>query len=176
MELDTMNIELIQQALRSGIPSDIENLLNNESTVFWVDWREEDDAIVRYCEQILQTGQLDAEMIDIEDDPGFELYIVFGEKRSCVPLVIGTEDRHITLHSLNQVLSPDYEIRFFTASYGSDTLAFVPLSASDWQSLEQEFGPALQQHFMRIEAKPNLFTDPIRVPKSNRHKWWQFWK
>ncbi|WP_228277599.1 hypothetical protein [Acinetobacter dispersus] len=39
-------------------------------------------------------------------------------------------DRDTTLKALNQILQPDYEIRFCMASDGSDTLAFLPLPSS----------------------------------------------
>jgi hypothetical protein len=41
---------------------------------------------------------------------------------------------------LNEVLKPDYEIRLCANSLGSDTLAFLPLSAKQWMDLEDEFG------------------------------------
>ena len=169
-----MSIDALRKTLQTGTPAALDALMDDESVVFWVDWREEDDAIVRYCEQILQTGHLDAEIVEIEAEPGFELYIVFRGERHRVPLVIGAEDRHITLYSLNRVLAPEYEIRFCVASNGSDTLAVIPLRADDWHSLESQFGNKVQQHFMAIAEKPNLFTDPICPPSDGSRKWWQF--
>jgi hypothetical protein len=138
----------------------VEELLADQDVVFWVDWREEDDAIVGYCEDILQTGTLAAEVLEIEEDPGFEMYLDYGDRREKVPLVGGDEDRHITIHALNQIFKPDYEIRVCIDSNGMDTLAFLPLPAADWAELEARFGDRVQARFRKIEERPNLFTDP----------------
>lgn len=48
-------------------------MLADEDNVFLVDWREEDDAIVASCEDILNTGDLAAEVVEVDADPGFEM-------------------------------------------------------------------------------------------------------
>jgi len=143
-------------------PSDenVSALLDDDGAVFLVDWREEDDAIIAYCESILRTGSLSAEVVDIDADPGFELYIEYAGKRTRVPLVVGPEDRHLTLYSLNQILAPDYEVRVCVDSQGSDTLAFLPLRATHWSELERTYGAKVTEHFRRIADKPNFFTEP----------------
>lgn len=166
------------------IPSSVEQLLQNESdeavealfadeqSVFAVDWRADDDGIVGSCEEILRTGELSAEVVEVEHDRGFELYISYRNKRVKVPLVTGTEDRHITLHALNESLKPAYEIRVCVDSNGSDTLVFLPLAAADWSTLEMRFGEKVGRHFRRIEARPNLFTDVwgVEVPENVQKK------
>jgi hypothetical protein len=150
----------VEQLLSTESESAVESMLADRGHVFLVDWREEDEAIVQYCEDILQTGDLAAELVEIDADPGFEIYISHRGKRVKVPLVVGPEDRHITLYALNEMLKPAYEIRVCVDSNGSDTLAFLPLSAADWLDLESRFGPKVAKHFRRIEQRPNLFTDP----------------
>jgi hypothetical protein len=149
----------VEQLLSGESESAVETMLAGQDHVFLVDWREEDDAIVGYCEDILKTGDLAAELIEIDADPGFEIYILHGANRVKVPLVVGPEDRHITLHTLNELLKPAFEIRVCVDSNGSDTLAFLPLSASDWSALEGRFGANVAKHFRRIEQRPNLFTE-----------------
>lgn len=149
----------VDQLLQSPSETTLAALLDDRAAVFWVDWREEDDAIVADCETVLHTGSLFAELTPTEADPGFEIHIGYIGKRTRVPLRGGPEDRHITLHTLNQALSPDYEIRVCVDSLGGDTLAFVPLSTADWSTLESTYGARVAKHFRKIEAKPNLFTD-----------------
>jgi hypothetical protein len=136
----------------------IQAMLDDQKSVFLVDWREEDDAIVGYCEEILKTGALSAEIVDI-DGPGFAGYLTFRGKRVRFPWVVGTEDRHITLHTLNEVLMPEFEIRVCVDSNGSDTLAFLPLSGEDWKALEAAHGERVAKHFRKIKERPNLFTE-----------------
>ncbi len=149
----------VEELLRTNSEEAVERLLADHDTVFWVDWREEDDAIVRYCEDILRTGDLSAEVADIDADPGFEMYISYRGQRTKVPLVEGLADRHITLHTLNQLLKPAFEIRVCADSNGMDTLAFLPLSATDWSALEATFGERVERRFRKIEQRPNLFTE-----------------
>ncbi|UHO39642.1 hypothetical protein H5J24_06070 [Chryseobacterium capnotolerans] len=106
----------------------------NSQLIFWVDWREEDDAIVEYCEKCLNTGTLNAEIVYNGD----ELLLTIDYKGN-----VFTEkiiDRDPTLIFLNRILQPDYEIRFCKGSDGSDTLAFLPLSKSEWLELENIHG------------------------------------
>ena len=135
-------------------------MLADKTAVFWVDWREEDEAIAGYCETILRTGALSAELVDTDDELGFALHLSYRNRRVKAPLVAGTEDRHITIHALNEILAPDYEIRVCTDSRGMDTLAFVPLAAQDWRSLEARFPEVVRRRFRKIEQRPNLFTEP----------------
>jgi hypothetical protein len=149
----------VERLLQDGTREAVEDMLDDQRAVFLVDWRDEDDAIVGYAEDILQTGDLSAELVGIDDEPGFELYISGKGKREKVPLVAGKEDRHITLHALNQLLQPEHEIRVSVDSRGADTLAFLPLPATDWTALEARFGKKVAAHFRKIEAHPNLFTE-----------------
>jgi hypothetical protein len=152
--------ESVHQLLRSPSDETVTALLEDNAAVFNVDWREEDDAIVEYCESVLGTGTLAAQVFDIDEDPGFEMYISYAGQGTKVPLVVGHEDRHITLLTLNRVLAPEYEVRVLVDSNGSDTLTFLPLSSADWSALEAKYGASVAAHFRRIEEKPNLFTDP----------------
>lgn len=156
-----MNIELVIAAIETGKEPAISALLDDESTVFWVDWREEDDAIVEYCESILQTGELAAKIVDSDSDAGFDLYITFRGNRSRVPLVIGSEDRHITIVVLNEILKPAFEIRLCVDSNGSDTLAFIPLPCETWEQLERQFSDKITNRFYCLQESPNVFTDPL---------------
>ncbi len=154
-----MNRELITQVIQSPTPEATEALFNDQDTVFWVDWREEDDAIVQYCEDILQTGSLETEIVAANNEAGFDMFISYNSKRVRVPLVIGTEDRHITLVTLNQILSPDFEIRYCIDSHGSDTGAFLPLSCDTWRELEITYGNAVAKRFYQLQQSPNIFTE-----------------
>ncbi len=150
----------VETLLRNPSDDHVTALLADESAVFAVDGRDEDDAIVDYCESVLGTGALAAAVVDSDADPGFAMYILYAGKRTRVALVAGLEDRHHTLYTLNQALAPDYEVRVCVASHGGDTLVFLPLAAEDWTALETSYGARVAEHFRRIDEKPNLFTDP----------------
>ena len=156
-----MNTHLVTAVLESSAEAAIRALLQDRTTVFWVDWREDEVDIVRYCEGALQTGSLTVERVRAATPQGSELFIAFNGRRLRAPLINGYEDRHITLCTLNQVLAPDYEVRLCIDSNGSDTLAFLPLATDRWSELEQRFGVAVSRHFYRLTERPNVFTDPL---------------
>ena len=156
-----MNINLITAVLESGSEESVGALFEDEATTFWVDWREDEADIVGYCESVLQTGQLTAEWVRAATPRGSDLFISFNGRRKRAPLVNGFEDRHIALLTLNQVLAPDFEVRFCIDSNGSDTLAFLPMASAKWTELEQQYGEAVSRHFYRFAERPNLFTDSL---------------
>jgi hypothetical protein len=82
LRLYPMKVELIEQVLASPTLERIEALLGDEETVFWVDWREEDDCIPAECERILQTGSLAGELVEVPSENGYEIYIRFRDLRA----------------------------------------------------------------------------------------------
>ena len=156
-----MNLQNVVAVLETTEKEAIQVLLEDEAAVFWVDWREEDDAIVGYCEAILQTDSLSAELAEIETKEGYEIHVQYRNKRIRVPLTYSLDDRHITICALNDALAPDYEVRFCIDSNGSDTLAFLPLPQNTWRTLEKSYGEKVSKHFYQLTATPNLFTGSL---------------
>jgi hypothetical protein len=120
---------------------------------FSVDWGEDDADIVSYCAQALELESLTAEWRD-ED-----LYITFDDREVRVPLLIDVADRHITICTLNDVLSPKHEVRFLVFSHGSDTLGFAALSVADWRELEKANAAVVAENFIDPRKLPNLMTE-----------------
>jgi len=120
---------------------------------FAVDWREDDADIVRYCAECLELPALIAEWRDEA------LYVILDGREVRVPLQIGVADRHITICTLNDVLSPTYEIRFLVFSHGSDTLGFAALSVADWQELDKANPAVVAENFIDPRKLPNLMTE-----------------
>ena len=52
-------------------------------------------------------------------------------------------------------------MRFCIDSYGSDTLAFLPLAANTWAELEERYGDLVSDLFYKIAPRPNLFTEAL---------------
>lgn len=47
-------------------------------------------------------------------------------------------ERDVTIKYVNEFIKPEYEIRWFMESLGSDTLAFILLNNEEWKKLEYE--------------------------------------
>lgn len=155
-DISSTDAGLVRQLIdRSG-----ENLINRlfgaEAPFFWVDWREEDDAIASYCSVAAGCECVRAEW------RGDDLYMVGHSGSRRVPLTYSIADRHITLLAINEVIAPVYEIRYVCASGGGDTAGLVVLATSEWTSLEQQYGTsAVDRAFRRLRARPNIFTEPM---------------
>ena len=126
--------------------------------VMWVDWREEDDVIIQYCEDIIKTGYLAAIYNDADNEMGFDIIIDYRGQQYKIPYKGKCADRDTTIITLNEVLCPEFEIRFCADSDGGDTLAFLPLKAQQWIELEQEFGKNnVDKYFIPISKKSKMF-------------------
>src|SRR5262245_41960306 len=71
---------------------------------FAVDWRQDDADIVTDCAECLGLGSLAAEW------RGENLFLVYEGREVRVPLQNDVADRHITICTINDLLSPQYEI------------------------------------------------------------------
>jgi hypothetical protein len=134
-----------------------------ENLLLWVDWREHDSDIVERCEIILHTGDLSAEVAYWEDKytgniNAAEIHITYKGETHKIAYPNKNADRDTTITALNDILQPDYEIRFCKDSDGGDALAFLPLSVSEWTELESEFGTEkINALFAKISKGAKLF-------------------
>jgi len=46
------------------------------------------------------------QLVDVESEEGFEVYVSFRDRRLKVPLTYSAEDRHLTIWTMNKVLFP----------------------------------------------------------------------
>lgn len=125
--------------------------------VMWIDWREEDENIIEYCVDILQTDQLSVETLDANNIRGFETIITYKNQEITIPYKCEGADRDTTIRTLNQIIKSDFEIRLCKESYGSDTLCFLPLTNKQWFQLEEKYKTQVAKKFKKITNKTILF-------------------
>ena len=130
-------------------------LINGDEEVLWrysantdhcivVDWREEDDAIVKYVADKLGGDELSAHFTD----EGLE--VIYRGIAHKLPLTFSLKDRYITLRGLNEILKDKYEIRVFNNSFGSDTHSFYVKPKVWWEYMENHFPERMQDVFSAI--------------------------
>lgn len=117
-------------------PDSIETFWDSNELV-WIDWREYDDDIIRYFNEMME-DKLELEMIDNEKPYGDDIILVKGAEKLQI-LYEEEMDRDTTIKYLNEFIKPEYEIRWFLESLGNDTLGFVLLKLNEWKKLEEEF-------------------------------------
>ena len=150
-------MESLYNQVRSFFANDIDlNDLYDSEAVIWIDWREYDEDVVRYFNDMMD------ESIYIQTVSNGKLYgddIVLqkGDKEILIPY--GDEkDRDVTIKYFNDFVQPDYEVRWFTESLGNDTLGFTVLSGVEWAKLNDEFGAdTVRYYFEPINLESNMF-------------------
>lgn len=149
-----MNKDFARQLVEHPGDQATKQLFEDAKGVFWVDWREADNYIVKLAADCIGCSNLTAEWV------GDKLHIAFRGKVTAVFLKPEPGQQDTTLRALNKALYPEFEIRYVKASDGGDTLAFMPLKPSDWSELESLFGAKVDSAFGKLEiGSPLLFGD-----------------
>ena len=120
----------------------------NNSSIIWIDWREYDEDIISYFNGLLpQEDIVDVEIKEIKLGRGIDIILKKDNKTLAIPYEDDETDRDITIKTLDEFISPKYQIRLFSESLGDDTLAFTVLNADEWKDLENEFGKEKLEFF-----------------------------
>lgn len=123
----------------------------------WIHWRDEDENIITYCEDILQTEQLSVETLDSANERGFDTIITFKNQQISIPYKGKRADRDTTIKTLNQTIQSEFELRLCKESMGSDILCFVPLTNEQWIDLENKYSKEVSEKFEKITTETKMF-------------------
>ena len=143
--------------VRSCFANDIDlNDLFDSEAIIWIDWREDDEDVVRYFNDMMDEP-IDIQTVSNGKPYGDDIVLQKGDKELLIPY--GYEkDRDVTIKSFNDFVQPDYEVRWFTESLGNDTLGFTVLSGAEWAKLNDEFGTdTVRYYFEPINLESNMF-------------------
>lgn len=136
-------------------PSQLE-VIWDSSAIIWVDWREYDEDIVAYFNEAID-NEIQVQLEDHGKEYGNDIFMTYEDQTMMIPYGEQME-RDITITSVNGLLAPDHQIRWFMESLGNDTLGFVLLSHEEWGRLEAEFGrERLEYYFLPVEMGMNMF-------------------
>ncbi|MBT2745143.1 MULTISPECIES: hypothetical protein [unclassified Lysobacter] len=149
-----MKLAAIRAYLDDGGVDYFYDTLQNSATLMWVDHREDDaDIVLTAAEHLgLDEKTLSA---DWTSEPG--LNIEYRGKITAVPYPNDFADRDTTIVTLNEIIKPDYELRWAIASNGSDTLGLLPLSRAQWESLEATHPQQIAELFRKIAPGSVMF-------------------
>lgn len=127
--------------------------------LIWVDWRDFDESIIEYFnEKLPDEDKIQFECVDTEKERGVDIFLHKSGIRTAIPYADDCTDRDTTLKSIQEYVSPKYQIRWYMDSLGSDTLAFCIGLTSQQEQLEQEFGPEkVTYYFTPIQAGSIMF-------------------
>ena len=96
-------------------------------------------------------------MRGIRERAGIDIFLKKDGVSRSVPYGDDCTDRDTTLKSIQEYVSPKYQIRWYMESLGSDTLAFCIGLTSQWEQLEQEFGQKTSPSIFPVQADSAMF-------------------
>ena len=134
---------------------DLVDLFDSEA-IIWIDWREYDEDVVNYFNDMMDEP-IDIKTVSNGKAYGDDIVLQKGDKELQIPY--GDEqDRDVTIKYFNDLVKPDYEVRWFTESLGNDTLGFTVLSGTEWAKLNDEFGAdVVRYYFEPIDFESDMF-------------------
>ena len=150
-------MESLYDQVRSFFANDIDlNDLYDSEAAVWIDWREYDEDVVRYFNDMMDEP-IDIQPVSNGKPYGDDIVLQKGDKKLLIPY--GDEkDRDVTIKYFNDFVKPDYEVRWFAESLGDDTLGFTVLSGVEWSKLDDEFGvDTVRYYFEPIDLESNMF-------------------
>ncbi len=150
-------MENLYKELRSFFANDMDlNDLFDSEAIIWIDWREDDEDVVRYFNDMIDEP-INIQTISNGKPYGDDIVLKKDDKELLIPY--GDEkDRDVTIKYFNEFVKPDYEVRWFTESLGNDTLGFTVLSGAEWVKLDDEFGvDAVRYYFEPINLESDMF-------------------
>ena len=140
----------VYNEIKEFLENPVDNMENffNSRAITWIDWREYDEDIISYFNGLLpQEDIVDVEIKEIKLGRGIDLILKKDNKVLTIPYEDDETDRDITIKTLDEFISPKYQIRLFSESLGDDTLAFTVLNSNEWKDLENEFGKEKLEFF-----------------------------
>ena len=140
----------VYNEIKNFFENPVDNMENffNSRAITWIDWREYDEDIISYFNGLLpQEDIVDVEIKEIKLGRGIDIILKKDNKTLAIPYEDDATDRDITIKTLDEFISPKYQIRLFSESLGDDTLAFTVLNSNEWKELENEFGKEKLEFF-----------------------------
>lgn len=155
--------------IKNFFENPIDNMENffNSRAITWIDWREYDEDIISYFNCLLpQEDIVDVEIKEIKLGRGIDIILKKDNKTLTIPYENDKTDRDITIKTLDEFISPKYQIRLFSESLGDDTLAFTVLNSDEWKDLENEFGKEkLEFFFTPVSQFKGIFNMSMKEVK-----------
>ena len=159
----------VYNEIKEFLENPVDNMENffNSRAITWIDWREYDEDIISYFNGLLpQEDIVDVEIKEIKLGRGIDIILKKDNKTLAIPYEDDATDRDITIKTLNDFISPKYQVRVFMESIGDDTLAFTVLNSDEWKELENEFGKEkLEFFFTPVSQFKGIFNMSMKEVK-----------
>lgn len=153
-------LQPIIHVLQHSSDEDIMEQFFDYEALIWIDWREDEGDIIQYFnDQLPESDRIKCDIIEIDKPRDIDIVLSSGDRKLTIPFADDQTDRDSAIRCMQEMIAPRYQIRWFMGSLGSDTLAFLLLSAEQWVELEKQFGKEkLEFHFQPITNESAMFS------------------
>ena len=151
-----------EKPLLTGTREEIETFVDCDRCLV-VDWQGSEEEIIDDLIHFLPDNSLIYEQSFLETDT-MEMIIKFLGREDTISLPFQPQNNFRILLRVWKIIQPDYNIKLFRCTDGSDTLAFL-LRSSEWWTSYQKSYP---------EQYSKVFRDLSKLCKLNK-PWWKFW-
>jgi hypothetical protein len=155
-----MNDAFYRAVLQHPAMSRSSAIFDDQDNIIWIDWREEEEAIVDYVRDRIGAEDLTATISESDNDWGYAVTISLRNESRIICPELKLDSRHATLIALDELLSGDFQIRFVSDTTGSDTIGVTVERVGDWDMLYKKYGRRLNEHFCPIRELPDLMNTP----------------
>lgn len=155
-----MNENFYAAVVEKPTKSYSETIFDDTESIVWIDWREEEDSIVHAIAAKIPEFLLSAVVRAANNDAGYDIQITCRDQERVIDPDAPFDSRHATLNAIDELVSPEYQVRFVTETNGADTMGVVVELRADWERLYQRFGRRLNEHFCPIRELPDLMNTP----------------
>ncbi len=136
------------EILISGNENDLNEYMWDYDKNIVVDWRGEDDEIVRGVAEKINDPSLFAEYTDDE------LKIYFRDNEYILPYSLFSDSgkaRYVTINKVRELIKDNYEIRVWKESTLYDTHSFYVQKNDWWKFMDEKFSDRINQLFIKID-------------------------
>lgn len=142
------------EVLISGSEAELAEYMWDYDKNVVVDWRGDDDEIVREIAEKINDPSLSAEYTDDA------LRIVHGEKSFNLPYSEFSPEeraRYVTINKVRELIRDNYEIRLWRESTLSDTHSLYVKENEWWIFMDEKFPDEMQHLFVKITENTQFF-------------------
>jgi len=130
----------------------------NSKVITWIDWREYDEDIIGYFNGLLAHEDIiELETKEIDLGRGIDLILKKDNKVLIIPYEDDETDRDITIKTLDDFISPKYQIRLFSNEFGKEKLEFFFTPVSQFKGI---FNMSMEE-VMKISKKRQIEKEKI---------------
>ena len=163
-----------EQPLLTGSDSEIAEFVDCDRCMI-IDWRGTEDETIDEATRFLPAGALTYETT-FPGEETIALRIHFRDREDFVSLPFKPQNNFRVLLRVWRLLQPDYDIKLFRCTEGSDTHGFLLRPSEWWTTYRTAYAEQYQKIFRDVTDLNDLWE--LEAPSAHggpTKPWWRFW-